>query len=147
MRIALTTFLAFAAVLLTSCSFFKKSPKEDEDPDKPKIEAPKLVGRVASIPHDRKFVLIQSYGPWKSDAGAILTTRGPDNRAANLRVTGEKLGDFAAADLQSGTVEIGDGVYSHHVPKPSEVPAETEAATQVSDSQETEKVENVQKNN
>lgn len=136
-----------AIALLASCSLFQKSPKEDEDPDKPKIEPPKLVGRVASIPHERKFVLIQSYGPWKSDEGAILTTRGPENRAANLRVTGEKLGDFVAADLQSGTVEIGDGVYSHHVPKPPEVPSETEAATQVPDSQMKEKTENVQKNN
>lgn len=146
MRITLTSTLALATVFLTSCTLFKKS-KEDENKDKPKIEAPKLVGRVALIPREQKFVLIQSYGPWKSEAGAILTTRGPENRAANLLVTGEKLGDFAAADLQSGTVEIGDGVYSHHVPKPPEPPAATEVAPQVSDPQPKEKTENVQKNN
>ena len=79
---------------------------------------PKLVGRIASVPADKRFVLIQSYGPWEIETGRILTTRGPDERTANLRTTGEKLGEFAAADLQSGTVEVGDAVYSQHVPKP-----------------------------
>lgn len=146
MRITRVLSSALIAATLSNCTLFKKSP-DKQDPDKPKTEAPKLVGRVASIPPDRKFVLIQSYGPWKSDAGAILTTRGPENRAANLLVTGEKLGDFAAADLQSGTVEIGDGVYSRHVPKPVEPAPEPPADTQVADPQKHAEPENVQKNN
>jgi hypothetical protein len=73
---------------------------------------PQLVGRIASIPADRKFVLILSYGSWSIATGSILTTRGLEGRAANLLATGEKLGQYAAADIQSGTLELGDGVYT-----------------------------------
>lgn len=86
----------------------EKKPTEKKE-EKPK---PSLVGRVASIPADRKFILIQAYAKWSIATGTILTTQGAEGRAANLRVTGEKLGQFAAADIQSGTLEIGDGVYT-----------------------------------
>ncbi len=95
-------------ILLPACAEKPevKPKKKEED------SAPRLVGRVASVPADRSFVLIQSYGKWLVETGAILTTRGPEERAANLRVTGEKLGQYAAADIQSGTLEVGDGVYT-----------------------------------
>ena len=114
---ALTFGLACFAVV--SCA--TKEPEE-----KPKPEPPRLVGRIASIPADRRFVLIQSFGKWTAEPGAILTTRGADQRSANLLVTGEALGQFAAADLQSGQVELGDAVYSQHIPKPP--PADEPAA-------------------
>jgi hypothetical protein len=86
-------------------------------------EGPELIGRIASIPADKRFVLIQRYGKWKVETGKTLTTRGPEDRTANLLATGESLGEFAAADLQSGRVEVGDAVYSQHVAKPVEPPA------------------------
>jgi hypothetical protein len=46
------------------------------------------------------------------ETGSILTTQGPEGRAANLLATGEKLGQYAAADIRTGTLEIGDGVYT-----------------------------------
>lgn len=120
-------FLGFAAVLLVSCSWFgMKKSKDSENVEA--NQAPKLVGRIASIPADKKFALIQSYEAWKVETGSILTTRGSDGRTANLRVTGESMGQFAAADIQSGAVEIGDAVYSRHIPKPTAPPtAVTEA--------------------
>ncbi|MFK7849567.1 MAG: hypothetical protein AB8D78_01205 [Akkermansiaceae bacterium] len=101
-------FSLFLSSWIISCA---PQPKEAEDKDvkKPK---PELVGRIASIPSSREFVLIQAYGKWIVETGTILTTVGPEGRAANLRVTGEKLGQFAAADIQSGTLEVGDGVYT-----------------------------------
>lgn len=96
----------------------------DKPPEKPEGAAvdenrPRLVGRIASIPADHKFVLIQSYGSWNVETGSILTTQGADGRAANLLATGEKLGQYAAADIQSGTLEIGDGVYTvAKIPEP-----------------------------
>lgn len=114
---AVTFGLACLAVV--SCA--TKEPEE-----KPKAEPPRLVGRIASIPADRRFVLIQSFGKWTAEPGAILTTRGAEQRSANLLVTGEALGQFAAADLQSGQVELGDAVYSQHIPKPP--PADEPAA-------------------
>ncbi len=113
---------------LSACGLFKSSKKEDSDA-KPKADPPKLVGRIASIPADKRFVLIQSYGKWNIDTGTILTTRGTDQRSANLLVTGESLGQFAAADLQSGTPEVGDAVYSHHTPKPEATSQESPATT------------------
>ncbi len=65
------------------------------------------------MPPGRTFVLIQAYGSWQVPDGATLTTRGPDERNANLMVTGEKLGQFAAADIRSGEVAIGDAVFLH----------------------------------
>lgn len=70
-----------------------------------------LVGRVASVPADRQFVLIQSYGTWSVAAGEPVFSAGPDGRTANLLPTGERLGQFLAADLRSGDVVVGDAVY------------------------------------
>lgn len=145
MKIHIFPWLA-AAALLAGCSWFGggKSNSEDENPaDK----RPQLVGRIASIPAGNKFVLIQSYGIWKIETGTILTTRGPDERSANLLVTGEAMGQFAAADLQSGTVEIGDAVYSRHVPKPPETAGESAGEPELPENQMISETENVQKNN
>ena len=118
--------IALLACTLASCGLLK--PAKTEDPaEKPKADPPKLVGRIASIPADKRFVLIQSYGKWMIETGTILTTRGENDRTANLLVTGESLGQFAAADLKSGTLEVGDAVYSRHVPQPSEPTSEPKA--------------------
>jgi hypothetical protein len=110
------------AVILTlaACGSLKPTAPEKTKPEDKKevIIGPKLVGQITSYHAEQHFVLIQYYGKWEVVNGAILTTRGPDARSANLRVTGEKLGEFAAADLQSGTVEKGDAVYSQHIPQP-----------------------------
>jgi hypothetical protein len=116
---------AATLVSLTACAAFK-SAKPDKPADKPATQAPQLVGRIASIPADKRFVLIQSYGSWKIETGTILTTRGPEDRTANLLATGESLGQFAAADLQSGLVQVGDAVYSRHAPTPPPSPATPE---------------------
>lgn len=100
--------LLLALLFLTSCA---DKPTETPTPTQNKDQA-RLVGRIASINNHQKFVLIQSYGSWKIPTGAILATIGPDGRAANLKVTGEKSGQFAAADIQSGHLEIGDSVYT-----------------------------------
>lgn len=109
----------FSALAILCCipSCANKTEKPTEDAKKENETKPRLVGRVASIPAERKFILIQSYGTWDVPTGAILVTKGPEGRTANLRVTGEKLGQFAAADIQSGTLEIGDGAYTSITPK------------------------------
>ena len=142
MKSRLVIFTASVSVLLlAACASGGGKPAKEEKP--PAAEGPKLVGRIASVPADRRFVLIQSYGEWTAATGAILTTRGPEERTANLRTTGESLGDFAAADLQSGTVEVGDAVYSQHLPKPPPAIGSPEAA----EGQSAATFENVQKNN
>ncbi len=146
MKLSIAAFLIASACLgFGSCAATKPAKKEQkpEINTKPKPEAPKIVGRIASIPADKRFVLIQSYGKWTVETGTILTTRGPDGRSANLLVTGESMGEFSAADLQSGQVEVGDGVYSQHVPKP---PTAFTSPESLQNQQKAEN-ENVQKNN
>jgi hypothetical protein len=118
--------LLFLTLFLSSCA-------DKPDPTPPPIEKKeqaRLVGRIASIHKNPDFALIQSYGTWNIQTGAILATIGTDGRAANLKVTGEKTGQFAAADIQSGTLEIGDSVYttlSYQAPEEKETPPVNEA--------------------
>jgi hypothetical protein len=134
-------------LFVVSCSLLSCATSKQEKPktaEKKTADAgPTLVGRIATIPADKRFVLIQHYGKWEDQTGQILTTRGPDERTANLKVTGEKLGEFSAADLQSGTVEVGDAVYFHQAVKTPSLLITPE----VSQAQSQTPVENVQKNN
>lgn len=92
--------------LLASCSLFK------DDPPPPKSStAPRLVGRVASTPSGADFVLIEAYGPWKVPDGGILAGIGNEGRTSNLAATGEKMGQYLAADIRSGVAKVGDSVY------------------------------------
>ena len=116
---------ASASAALTACGMFQ-STKPPPPKAKPATEAPKLIGRIASIPADKRFVLVQSYGNLTVVAGTIFTTRGPEGRTANLLATGESLGQFSAADVQSGHVKVGDAVYSRHVPPPTPPPSAPE---------------------
>lgn len=102
-----------AAIVLAGCATEKPEKEEKKPP-----AGPTLVGRIASVPPDKRFVLIQSFGKLTVEPGMILTTRGDEGRTANLKVTGERMGQFAAADVQSGDVLLGDAVYSLHTPKP-----------------------------
>ncbi len=70
-----------------------------------------LVGRVASMPKGQDFVLLQSYGAWSVPAGVPVYCVGPEGRLANLLPTGEKMGQFLAADLRDGEAKVGDAVY------------------------------------
>ena len=94
-------------ILLGSCGH-DKEPAKDEANGNP----PKLVGRVASVPGDGGFVLIQSYGAWAVPDGEAVFSQGPDGRAANLLPTGEHLSQFVAADIRSGRAGVGDAVYA-----------------------------------
>lgn len=123
-----TTAILTCALFLNSCA----DKPAATPPITEKKEQSQLVGRIASIHRDHNYVLIQSYGPWSVQSGAILATSGTDGRAANLKVTGEKTGQFAAADIQSGTLEIGDSVYT----------TLASITSSISESEETESSEN-----
>ncbi len=108
---------ALAATALTGCGLINRLMTRHPSGEPITTNSPQLVGRIASLPADKRFVLIESYGKWNIASNSILTTRGPENRSANLLVTGEKLDQFAAADLKSGTLAVGDAVYFHLEPK------------------------------
>ena len=99
--IRITGIFILSLLLLPSCSFFKKKPKEV--PVNPNI---RLSGRVQSVNKAERFVLIRRYGPWRVGEGQVVESRG-EGRIANLTPTGEKLGEHVAADIRSGDVEVG----------------------------------------
>ena len=99
--------LLLGVSLLTSCSLFNG---DDEQPVESE-SAPRLVGRIDSVSAEKDFVLIESYGPWRVAEGSVLTGSGDEGRTCNLVVTGEKLGQHAAADIRSGVAKVGDSVY------------------------------------
>lgn len=137
-----------AAGLLAACA---TKSEDDGSATTATPAAPQLIGRIASVPADGGFVLIQAYGSAKIPAGTVLTSRGGEKRSANLLVTGESLGQFTAADLRNGHALVGDGVYSHSAPKAAESapdpPGEPDAEAQNAGNEEDDETENVQKNN
>ena len=100
------SLLLLGVALISSCSLF-----EDEKVETARSESNRLVGRIALVPSEGEFVLIESYGPWRVPEGGLLTGVGTEGRTSNLVVTGEKLGQHAAADIRSGVAKVGDSVY------------------------------------
>ena len=122
--------------MTASCSLLKEEPAESTDT----AAKPKLVGRIALVPREGGFVLIESYGPWRVPEGGLLSGVGTEGRTSNLVVTGEKLGQHAAADIRSGLAKVGDSVYyrplgegngdDESVVSPPPVPSAPEIETQ-----------------
>ena len=98
------------------CSCAENVPLE-EVKEKKEIEPQrdKMVARVASVNKAANYVLIQRFGRLVVPENAILYTLGihsvEDNSAASIKVTGERLGQFLAADILSGELAVGDAVY------------------------------------
>lgn len=70
----------------------------------------RLAGRVEKVLNDSQFVLIRKYGRWSVLKGETVQSVG-EGRSANLLPTGEELGEHIAADIRSGSAEVGDAVY------------------------------------
>jgi len=102
----------FCLLSLPACSLFPSPQTGQEPASEENANQPKLVGRIASVSKHNSYVVIESYDVWKVPTNTILASTGSDGRTANLKVTGEKQRQFAAADIQSGSVEIGDAVYT-----------------------------------
>lgn len=124
-------YIVFLGImLLPACSFSKK--KKNEVRINPNV---RLSGRVQSVNQEDKFVLIRRYGRWHVGEGQLVESRG-EGRSANLMPTGEELGEHVAADIRSGEVEVGDGVYIRQMSSPApavpQVPSPaSESATEV----------------
>jgi len=99
-------------LLVSSCG---SSPKPEEKVEK-KAPNAQIVGRVSSISRNKDFVLIQQLGPGSLSANHLLHSMGPGGRSASLSLSGERVRDFYAADLVSGTVELGDPVLGRSFP-------------------------------
>lgn len=112
-------FLILAAVFLNSC---RSGGDGSSAPDagaeivekrkpKPALKREQVVGRVASVDSDARFVLVELFVHRdKASEGALLKAYGDGGRTSRLKFSGETMGSFAVADILTGRVEKGDGV-------------------------------------
>lgn len=96
-------------LLLPSCGLFKKKPQVTLSHPKERIS-----GRIYQVNQTEGYVLIRRYGPWRVGDEEIVESRG-EGRTANLLPSGERLGEHVAADIRSGEVKVGDGVYIRRI--------------------------------
>lgn len=111
--IVLLTCVLAAGVLLPGCGVVRKwfGSKPRMVKVNPGI---RLAGRVYKVNKEAGYVMIRRYGPWRVGEGEVVEARG-EKRTANLHPTGERLGEHVAADIRSGEVEVGDGVYVRRI--------------------------------
>ncbi|MBT8037372.1 MAG: hypothetical protein KJO21_07495 [Verrucomicrobiae bacterium] len=102
-------FSLAALVLFPSCGWLRTQPQPVE-----LNRNVRLAGRVYQVDQSAGYVLIRRYGPWRVSEGDVVETRGGE-RTSSLLPTGERLGEHVAADIRSGEVEVGDGVYIRRV--------------------------------
>ncbi len=96
---------------LSSCAGSKPVEVEKVEPQRDR-----MVARVASVNIAANYVLIQRLGRLVVPEDSILYTLGTNtaegnNSPASIKVTGERLGQFLAADIMSGKLVVGDAVY------------------------------------
>ncbi|YCM44479.1 hypothetical protein V2O64_00405 [Verrucomicrobiaceae bacterium 227] len=130
--------LLFPILFLWSCSQSASNEEaEEQDPiEKPAVIKKRIVGRIASVSSTGTFVLIQKYGNGSLPKEAVFQSQGNEGRQASLRPSGERIRDFFAADLLSGTAKIGDAVVAYHTPKQEKSVPEVEPPTPSSDEPE-----------
>jgi hypothetical protein len=109
-------FLLLISLFLVSCGN-KASPDELKKRKDIASSNQIIVGRIASVSRRGKFVLIQKLGTGTLPKGVIYQSRGPDGRTASLRLSGERIRDFFAADLLSGKTEKGNAVIAYQYPE------------------------------
>ena len=108
-------FLLLISLFLVSCGN-KASPDEPKKRKDIASSIQIIVGRIASVSRRGKFVLIQKLGTGTLPKGVIYQSRGPDGRTASLRLSGERIRDFFAADLLSGKTDKGNAVIAYQYP-------------------------------
>lgn len=111
----MSSWLKWAGLVLGSFVLLACGVGEHEEREAVSKTAPRLVGRIASVHATEGFALVEGFGSLKLVAGLLLSSRGDEERTATLVVSGERLGRFAAADLKSGDVAVGDAVYARPI--------------------------------
>lgn len=107
--ILLIFIFGFGACFLTSCA-----TEVEEEEAEAVVNRDKLVARVSSVNVAANYVLIQRYGRLDVPENSVLYTLGSGGGgggAASIKITGERLGQFLAADIVSGVLNVGDAVY------------------------------------
>lgn len=117
--------------LLVSACGSGTAPEPEAEGEPPPIP-PRVVGEIASVHPEEGFVLIRRTGLATLPAGMAYSSVGADGRTAALRLTGERLGRFFAADIGGGDPAAGDLVVVRSLPQGSQ-PSLTPAPAGVPD--------------
>lgn len=85
----------------------------DEGPKKPEVKQDRLVGRVASVygKEGEGYILIQRYSSLDAAGDKVFYVRSEGELVTSLRLTGERLGQYLAADIVQGAPVVGDPVF------------------------------------
>ncbi|NNM30410.1 MAG: hypothetical protein HKO57_12890 [Akkermansiaceae bacterium] len=122
--------LATAALGLAeaACGTDRRESPDTAGTEGPAPAAPgvQVVGEVASVHTSEGFVLIRRTGRRSLPTTLAYFSVAKDGRTASLRLTGERLGRFFAADIQDGQPVAGDLVVARGV-LPESTPAVTPA--------------------
>ena len=82
-----------------------------EDGEAPGISSMRVVGEIASVHPNEKFVLIKRYFQGGGfGEGTLIASVSPGGVTSSLVLTGETLGRYHAADIQEGGPSNGDVV-------------------------------------
>ena len=82
-----------------------------EDGEEPGISSMRVVGEIASVHPNEKFVLIKRYFQGGGfGEGTLIASVSPGGVTSSLVLTGETLGRYHAADIQEGSPSNGDVV-------------------------------------
>ena len=110
-HLILTLMACVPVLILQSCANHELVEEKVEEPEE-KLD--KLVARVSSVNKGAEYVLIQRYGRLEIPEDSIVYTlnnSAGQEQASSLKITGERLGQFLAADIMSGDPAVGDAVY------------------------------------
>ena len=125
MKLHFKALLTLALTLaLNSCASLQKDQKKETEETKITGPEKRIIGRITSVSRAGEFVLIQKFGPGSLPKNTLYQSQGPEGRSASLRPSGERVRDFYAADLISGTVMKGDAVVGYPDPKKEETEPE-----------------------
>ncbi len=122
-------FTLIAGVMICSLHSCANNKQVEELKKVKEEKVDQLVARVSSVNLSANYVLIQRYGRLVVPEDSVLYTLGSSEeqgKAANIKLTGEKLGQFLAADIVSGQIKVGDSVYLRDL---TEVKKESKALT------------------
>ena len=120
LRFARVSALACMAVLFTACFGFGakdqapkpnivRFPRENASDGTPK--EPRLIGRIAMVNEESRFVLITCDAWRPPQEGTALKAMRSDTETGVLNVNAERRGAYVTADIVTGTPARGDQVF------------------------------------
>jgi hypothetical protein len=112
-KVSQLSVLVLLSLVVFACQPIAKSGLPTVPPVK--AEQPRYlittVGQVTSFEKESGIVLVRQYGSIPIKSGDVFLTGGVSGTNGNIMFTGQQNNLFKAAELQSGSLSVGDLVY------------------------------------